>query len=100
MSAELPVSRRPSKERRYRIADPYLRFWLDFVDPYMAEIERLRGDLTLARIKFDAHDLAALQKHRAAMTDEPIPLVAVSRAGVSCQGLQATFGPAELLAAW
>jgi uncharacterized protein len=173
VAAELPLSLRPSRERRYRIADPYLRFWLNFVDPYMAEIERLRGDLTLARIKtgwtswrgraveplireslarvlptgdlpavpivgaywtrsndveidlvgadrepvakklhfvgsikwleqnkFDAHDLIALQKHRAALTDEPVPLVAVSRAGVSCQGLQATFGPAELLAAW
>jgi AAA+ ATPase superfamily predicted ATPase len=173
VAAELPVSLRPSKERHYRIADPYLRFWLNFIDPHMAEIERLRGDLTLARIRtgwtswrgraveplireslarvlpvgdlpaapvvgaywtrsndveidligadrepvakklhfvgsikwleqsrFDAHDLAALQKHRAALTDEPVPLVAVSRAGVSCQGLQATFGPAELLSGW
>lgn len=24
---------------------------------------------------FDSHDLAALQKHRAAITDEPVPLV-------------------------
>jgi uncharacterized protein len=49
---------------------------------------------------FDAHDLAALYKHRAALTDDPIPLVAVSRSGVSCAGLQATFGPEELLRAW
>ncbi|WP_246486650.1 DUF234 domain-containing protein [Kribbella qitaiheensis] len=173
VAAELPLSLRPSKERRYRIADPYLRFWLAFVDSHMAEIERLRGDLTLARIRagwmswrgraveplvreslarilpvadlpaapvvgaywtrsndveidlvgadrepaakklhfvgsikwleqkqFDSHDLAALQKHRAALTDDPVPLVAVSRSGVSCQGLQAAFGPTELLAAW
>ena len=51
VAAELPLSLRPSKERRYRVADPYLRFWLAFLDPHMAEIERMRGDLTLARIK-------------------------------------------------
>jgi len=173
VAAELPLSLRPSKERRYRVADPYLRFWLAFLDPHMAEIERMRGDLTLARIRdqwtswrgraveplireslarvlpdgelpaapavggywtrsndveidlvgadrrpvakqllflgsikwlekspFDAHDLATLHKHRAALTDDPIPLVAVSRSGVSCSGLQATYGPEELLGAW
>src|SRR5262249_29014848 len=30
--------------------DPYLRFWLRFIQPHLPEIERLRGDLTLARI--------------------------------------------------
>jgi uncharacterized protein len=173
VAAELPISLHPSKERRYRVADPYLRFWLAFIDPHMAEIERMRGDLTLARVRdqwtswrgraveplireslarilpdgelpaapavggywtrsnnveidlvgadrqpvakqllflgsikwletspFDAHDLAALHKHRAALTDDPIPLVAVSRSGVSCSGLQATFGPEQLLRAW
>ncbi len=174
MAAELPLSPRPSKERRYRVADPYLRFWLAFLDPHMAEIERMRGDLTLSRIKerwtswrgraieplvreslarllpdgllpapppaiggywtrsngveidlvgadrqpvakellflgsvkwlensaFDSHDLAALQKHRAAVTDEPVPLVAVSRNGTSCSGLQAAYEPEQLLSAW
>ncbi|MFM9594307.1 ATP-binding protein [Streptomyces scabiei] len=173
VAAELPVSLRPSKERRYRVADPYLRFWLRFLDPHMAEIERMRGDLTLARIQerwtswrgraieplvreslarllpdgqlpaapaiggywtrsndveidlvgadrqpvakellflgsvkwlensaFDDHDLAALQKHRASLTDRPVPLVAVSRSGVGCSGLQAAYGPDELLGAW
>ncbi|MGP4110448.1 ATP-binding protein [Streptomyces sp. 4N509B] len=180
VAGELPVSTRPSKERRYRVTDPYLRFWLAFLRPRMAEIERMRGDLTLARIRegwaswrgraveslvraslarllpdpdgelpaapvvggywtrgnaveidivgadrqpvakrllflgsikwlenaaFDAHDLAALHKHRAAVTDEPVPLVAVSRGGVSSEvgglgGLAAAYGPGELLAAW
>ena len=173
VAAELPLSLRPSKERRYRVADPYLRFWLAFLDPHMAEIERMRGDLTLSRIKeqwtswrgraieplvreslarllpdgllpaapaigvywtrsndieidlvgadrqpvakqllflgsvkwlensaFDSHDLAALQKHRAAITDEPVPLVAVSRSAVRCSGLQAVYSPEELLSAW
>jgi AAA+ ATPase superfamily predicted ATPase len=173
VAAELPVSLRPSKERRYRVAEPYLRFWLTFVEPYMAEVERMRGDLTLNRIKerwtswrgrtieplvreslvrllpdgelpavpvvggywtrsndveidlvgadrqpvakrllflgsikwlensaFDSHDLAALHKQRAAVTDAPVPLVAVSRSGISCSGLQASYGPDDLLAGW
>ena len=173
VAAELPISLHSSKERRYRVADPYLRFWLAFLGPHMAEIERMRGDLTLSRIReqwtswrgraveplireslarvlpdgdlpaapvvggywtrsndveidlvgadrqpvakrllflgsvkwletstFDAHDLAALHKHRAALTDDPVPLVAVSRSGVSCPGLQASYSPEVLLAAW
>lgn len=173
VAAELPLSLRPSKERRYRVADPYLRFWLAFLEPHMPEIERMRGDLTLGRIRerwtswrgraveplvreslarllpdsglpaspavggywtrgndpeidlvgadrapvakqlhflgsvkwleqsaFDGHDLAALHKHRAALTDDPVPLLAVSRSGVSCAGLQAAYGPEQLLAAW
>jgi uncharacterized protein len=173
VAAELPVSTTPSKERRYRVTDPYLRFWLTFVAPYLAEIERLRGDLTLERVKagwttwrgravepllreslgrllpdgalpaapaigsywtrsnsieidivgadrepvarrllfvgsikwletsaFDDHDLVALQRHRTALTADPIPLVAVSRSGVSATGLSAAYGPPELLQAW
>ncbi|HEX8346734.1 MAG TPA: ATP-binding protein, partial [Actinoplanes sp.] len=48
---ELPLSTRPSKDRRYRIIDSYLRFWLHFIAPHMPEIERGRGDLTVARIR-------------------------------------------------
>lgn len=51
VAAELPVSLRPSKDRRYRVTDPYLRFWLHLLGPSMEEIERGRGDLTLARIR-------------------------------------------------
>ncbi|MEV6795212.1 DUF234 domain-containing protein [Streptomyces sp. NPDC051320] len=173
VAGELPLSLSPSKERRYRVSDPYLRFWLAFLEPHMAEIERMRGDITLARVKeqwtswrgraveplirealarllpdadlpaapavgaywtrsndveidlvgadrepvakrllflgsvkwletsaFDAHDLAALCKHRSALTDEPVPLVAVSRNGVNCTGLQAGYGPEDLIEAW
>src|SRR2546423_7039014 len=142
----------PSRERRYGITDPYLRFWLRFCEPRMAEIERRRGDITLGRIGsgcgayrsraveplvrealarllpdeqlpaapvvggywtrtneveidlvgadrspvasalafvgsikwheqavFDRHDEAALMRQRTQLTDEPIPLVPVSR---------------------
>lgn len=49
--AERPLSPRRSRETHYTVADPYLRFWLRFVGPYMAEIERARGDLVLDKIK-------------------------------------------------
>lgn len=51
VAAELPLSTRPSKDRRYRVADPYLRFWLKLLGPALPEIERGRGDLTLTRIR-------------------------------------------------
>lgn len=51
IAAELPISTRPSRETRYQIADPHLRFWLFFIGPRLAEIERGRGDLVLERIR-------------------------------------------------
>lgn len=51
--ADVPLSVKPSKEKRYRVADPYLRFWLRYLGPSMADIERSRGDLALARIERD-----------------------------------------------
>ena len=173
IAAELPVSLGSSRERRYRVADPYLRFWLAFVRPRLPEIERMRGDLALASVRdgweswrgqaiepllreslarllpaqglpaapvvgsfwtrsndvqidivgadrgpvarrlhflgsikwrerspFDEHDLMDLHRHRDRVTDQPVPLIAISRAGVRASGLAATFGPAELIAAW
>jgi hypothetical protein len=49
---------------------------------------------------FDRYDLAALHRHRAALTPDPVPVIAVSRSGTDCAGLDAAYGPAELLAAW
>nr|WP_083828248.1 MULTISPECIES: DUF234 domain-containing protein [Protofrankia] len=46
----VPLSTQPSRETRYVVADPYLRFWLTFLGPNLAEIERGRGDLVRARI--------------------------------------------------
>ena len=34
--------------RRYRVTDPYLRFWFRFVEPHLANIARGRGDVALA----------------------------------------------------
>jgi uncharacterized protein len=40
-----------SKDKRYRVADPYLRFWLTFLGPRIGEVERGRGDRILARVR-------------------------------------------------
>jgi DNA-binding transcriptional ArsR family regulator len=173
VSAELPVSLMPSRERRYRITDSYLRFWLRFLEPHMAEIERRRGDITLGRVRsgwssyrgraieplvrealarllpddqlpaaaavggywtrtneveidlvgadrapvatslvfvgsikwqdhtaFDRHDEAALMRQRGQLTDDPIPLVAVSRSGIDSPAVDARYGPEDLIQAW
>ncbi len=173
VTSELPVSLLPSRERRYRIADPYLRFWLRFLEPHMPEIERRRGDLTLRRVRsgwtsyrgraveplvrealtrllpdgqlpaapavggywtrtnqveidlvgadrapvagrllfvgsvkwqdnvpFDRHDEAALIRHRSELTDDLIPLVAVSRSAIDSRAADARYRPEDLLQAW
>jgi DNA-binding transcriptional ArsR family regulator len=51
VAAERPLSTTLSKETRYRIADPYLRFWLAFLGPFLPEIERGRGDRVMSRIQ-------------------------------------------------
>ena len=43
----------PRRDPRYLVGDPYLRFWLRFVGPYMEEIERGRGDEAVARVTRD-----------------------------------------------
>lgn len=51
VTREVPLSTKPSKEARYRVVDPYLRFWLTFIGPYLAEIERGRSDRLMMRIR-------------------------------------------------
>lgn len=51
VQAATPLSTHPSRETRYSIADPHLRFWLAFLGQRLAEIERGRGDLLIRRIK-------------------------------------------------
>ncbi|OIV36549.1 ATPase [Mangrovactinospora gilvigrisea] len=51
VAAELPLSTRPSRETRYRVEDPYLRFWLSFIGPGISAVERGRGDRVLADIR-------------------------------------------------
>lgn len=52
VTADEPLSRRSShKDRRYRVADPALRFWLAFVEPSLPDVDRGRPDLALARVR-------------------------------------------------
>ncbi|MEU7633898.1 ATP-binding protein [Nocardia sp. NPDC049220] len=52
VAADLPLSTKPdTKNKRYRIADSYLRFWLAFLERGIPLIERGRGDLALERIE-------------------------------------------------
>jgi hypothetical protein len=87
---DLPVSTHPSKERRYRITDSYLRFWFAF----LGSVKWLENS------PFDNRDLVALQHHRDRLTGDPIPLIAVTRSGASTDRLDAVFGPDELLEPW
>jgi uncharacterized protein len=50
VTAEEPLSTRTAvKDRRWRVADPALRFWLAFVEPALAEVDRGRPDLAVSR---------------------------------------------------
>jgi hypothetical protein len=51
VEAAVPLSAKPSRETRYTVADPHLRFWLAFLSPHQPEIERCRGDLVAARVR-------------------------------------------------
>ncbi|MCM2575953.1 ATP-binding protein [Streptomyces meridianus] len=52
VAVDLPLSAKPdSKNKRYRIADSYLRFWLAFLQRAIPLIERGRGDLALEHIE-------------------------------------------------
>lgn len=173
VTRELPLSTARARTPRYRVTDPYLRFWLRFLGPAMPEIERGRGDRVLERIRigwpswrgraveplvrdalarllpddvlpaapavggywtrgndieidivgadrapvahellfvgsvkwlehtpFDDRDHARMLRHRAALTDEPLPTVAVTRTATDCRGPDAVYAPNDLLRAW
>lgn len=68
----MPLSTRASTERRYAIVDPYLRFWLRFVEPGLGEIERGMGATLAPRI---AADFATFRGHAI----EPLVREALSR---------------------
>lgn len=51
--SERPLSAQPSKDTRYYISDPYLRFYLRFVDPNVVDLQRGRHRLVVSRIVRD-----------------------------------------------
>lgn len=50
LRVEQPLSARPLRAPRYAVSDPYLRFWLRFVEPALGEIERRRGSDVVERV--------------------------------------------------
>jgi hypothetical protein len=51
LAADEPLSARAgSKDRRWRVSDPALRFWLAAVEPVLAEVDRGRPDLAMRRV--------------------------------------------------
>jgi AAA+ ATPase superfamily predicted ATPase len=51
---QLPYSSRPgSKLARWAIVDPYMRFWLRFVEPNVELVERGRGSLAVELVRRD-----------------------------------------------
>jgi AAA+ ATPase superfamily predicted ATPase len=52
VAADEPLSSgAASRNRRYRIADPGLRFWLAFVEPALGEVDRAQPAPALARVE-------------------------------------------------
>jgi len=52
VAVDTPLATGPdTRNKRYRIEDPYLRFWLAFLQRGIPEVERGRGDLVAARIE-------------------------------------------------
>jgi AAA+ ATPase superfamily predicted ATPase len=50
VAVDEPTSTSPSRQPRYRVADPYLRFWLRFVEPSLPDISRGRADVARQRV--------------------------------------------------
>ncbi len=54
VARELPYAAPPGRTAaKYTVIDPYLRFWLRFVGPHIAELSRGRPDLAIERIMRD-----------------------------------------------
>lgn len=54
VTIDLPVGSGPrSKLRRYRIVDPYLRFWFRYCAPHLGDMARGRSDLATDRFDRD-----------------------------------------------
>lgn len=51
VAVDFPAGRRGGRLKRYRIADPYLRFWFRFIAPQSRNIEVGRPDLAIAAFR-------------------------------------------------
>lgn len=51
LAVDTPAGGRGGRLKRYRIADPYLRFWFRFVEPHLRDIEVGRPDLAIGAFR-------------------------------------------------
>ena len=51
LAVDTPAGSRGGRLKRYRIADPYLRFWFRFVEPHLRDIEVGRPDLAVSAFR-------------------------------------------------
>jgi len=90
VAIDVPVgASRKSKLRRYRIVDPYLRFWFRYCRPHLADMARGRADLAVGRFE---RDFASWR----GKAIEPVVHEAVSRLAASDERL----GGVERVGAW
>lgn len=91
VAIDTPVGAGPrSKLRRYRILDPYLRFFFRFCQPELAHVEQGRPDL--ARARFD-RDYSSWRGRAV----EPVVHAAVARLAAGGDG---RFGDVEQVGSW
>ena len=63
ISADVPLSAKSGeRDKRYRVADPYLRFYLAFVQKGLPLVERGRGDLVVTVLVDTPSDLTQAQE--------------------------------------
>ncbi len=81
VSIDTPAGRDAmARLRRYRIADPYLRFWFRFVEPQLANVARGRSDVATEATKRDFSTWRGV-------AIEPIVREAIARMAPSIEGL-------------
>ena len=78
----VPVTDRDklTRRRRYRIADNFLAFWLQLVDPHRTAIERGLGDALLPVLEKELDDFMG-ERYEAAFREHLVRLAAVGELG-------------------
>lgn len=86
VAVDQPTSIKPANEPRYRVADPYLRFWLRFIEPALPDVSRGRSDIAQERLwnGWEAYRGRAI---------EPIVREALTRLGVAGSGFVGGWWP-------
>jgi AAA+ ATPase superfamily predicted ATPase len=51
LAIDTPAGQRGGRLKRYRIADPYLRFWFRFIEPQLRNVEVGRPDLAVSAFR-------------------------------------------------